>query len=71
MGQEGGHQPSQSSTAVFAEGGSSNETVPSPFGFPVSLSVNKFTKGCPVLLLIYGREIHVILKTHKKPIQPS
>ena len=38
--------------AALAEGGSSNDTVASPFGFPVSLSVYRFIIGFPVFLFV-------------------
>lgn len=36
--------------AALAEGGSSKETVASPFSFPVSLSVYRLIMGRPVFL---------------------
>lgn len=39
--------------AALAEGGSSKETVASPFSFPVSLSVYRLIMGRPVFLLTY------------------
>lgn len=43
--------PSNQSMAALAEGGSSKETVASPFSFPVSLSVYRLIMGSPVFLL--------------------
>lgn len=45
--------PSNQSMAALAEGGSSKETVASPFSFPVSLSVYRLIMGRPVFLLTY------------------
>lgn len=46
------HLPSNQSIAALAEGGSSKDTVASPFGLPVSLSVYRFIMGLPVFLLV-------------------
>lgn len=45
--------PSNQSIAALAEGGSSKETVASPFSFPVSLSVYRLIMGSPVFLLTW------------------
>lgn len=43
--------PSNQSMAALAEGGSSNDTVASPFGCPVALSEYRLIIGRPVFLL--------------------
>lgn len=48
--------PSNQSMAALAEGGSSKDTVASPFSFPVSLSVYRFIMGKPVFLFSWVRE---------------
>ncbi len=43
--------PSNQVMAALAEGGSSNDTVASPFSRPVALSVYRLIIGLPVFLL--------------------
>lgn len=52
----GGVVPSNQSMAALAEGGSSKDTVASPFSLPVSRSVYRLIMGCPVFLLVCGEE---------------
>lgn len=44
--------PSNQSMAALAEGGSSKDTVASPFSLPVSRSVYRLIMGCPVFLFV-------------------
>lgn len=51
---DGSPLPSNQSIAALADGGSSKDTVASPFSFPVSRSVYRLIMGCPVFLFVWN-----------------
>lgn len=62
--------PSNQSMAALAEGGSSKETVASPFSLPVSLSVYRLIMGRPVFLLTWSG--HRVTRTRvRSPARPG